>query len=559
MTKTETQASSDARRRIALITNHGYAGVDIPVGGAPDTGGQNFYVNSLATALGDMGMEVTIFARGGFPFFGSDRLREGTELLNDRVRYVYVPGGPGEFLRKEDIAIALDEEVEWLARFICDEARAEGIDPWKYYDCINTHYWDAAVMGFKLVERWQDQAAMNFLSVVSEGKLAGQLDRFEGEARHRLGLSRELAYHLGRMTRDAFPDHPPRAAAEMILERHNIPQGAFEPPPGTAQAYTDIERTRLLGEHLAAHLRHDGVYLGDFLSDVDRHVWTPHSIGIIKERNYWDKAPEQIRPLKFRERTAHEEAICSRTRRFCSTSPEIWRSLVSYHGVEADAVFDFPPCIDGETFRRRSEKEMEAAYAYLAEKSGIDADRLKASRIVFETSRMDRTKRKDLLLTAFASVARDVEDAYLFIGGGPESSPVFKELEAHKETMPSLEGRAFLLGFIPEEVLEPLFSVPDVFATASEMEGFGMSASQAAAAGVAVIASDLIPFATQYAPDAALVFEAGNADAMADAIRRLLTDDEERARRAAALEEIAARLNWHQTAARFLEWFEASL
>ncbi len=56
------------RPQIALITNHGYGGVEIPIGGAPDTGGQNVYVNQLATALDELGFKVTVFARGGFPF-----------------------------------------------------------------------------------------------------------------------------------------------------------------------------------------------------------------------------------------------------------------------------------------------------------------------------------------------------------------------------------------------------------------------------------------------------------------------------------------------------------
>ena len=74
-----------SRPEVALITNHGYAGVEIPLGGAPDTGGQNFYVNQLAEALERLGYAVTIFARGGFPFFESDRVREGTEQLSEHV------------------------------------------------------------------------------------------------------------------------------------------------------------------------------------------------------------------------------------------------------------------------------------------------------------------------------------------------------------------------------------------------------------------------------------------------------------------------------------------
>ena len=45
---------------MALITNHGYGGPDIPVGGAPDTGGQNNYVNTLAAKLEVLGYKVTI-------------------------------------------------------------------------------------------------------------------------------------------------------------------------------------------------------------------------------------------------------------------------------------------------------------------------------------------------------------------------------------------------------------------------------------------------------------------------------------------------------------------
>ena len=65
---------------IALITNHGYGGCEIPFGGAPDTGGQNVYVNTLATKLEKLGYKVTIFARGGFPHFESDAMRRGVEF-----------------------------------------------------------------------------------------------------------------------------------------------------------------------------------------------------------------------------------------------------------------------------------------------------------------------------------------------------------------------------------------------------------------------------------------------------------------------------------------------
>jgi glycosyltransferase involved in cell wall biosynthesis len=557
-TKSNESNAAGERPRIALITNHGYAGVEIPVGGAPDTGGQNFYVNSLARALDQLGFEVTIYARGGFPFFGSDRIREGIEQLTEHVRYVYVPGGGDRFLRKEDIAVALDEEVAWLAEQIGREAAEAGVAPWELYDCVNTHYWDAAVIGVKLVERWQDLVARDFLSRAADGALAPTVEPFDGDEAHRQGLSREIALHLGQGAIRAFEGGDPTRIFEQLVGR--LPPEPIELDAGDGGVLNrELLTAHLLGQELAEHLMVDDRTVHELFREVDRHVWTPHSVGIIKERNFWGKDEQVVRALKFRERNAHEEVVCARTRMFCSTSPDIWASLVSYHRVEPERVFDFPPCIDGQAFRPRTDEELAPAYDYLAEKSGVPVERLRSAKIVFETSRMDRTKRKDLLLSAFARAAGQIEDGYLFIGGGPAGNEIFKELEELKAGLPELDGRAFLLGFVPDEVIEQLFSLADLFVSASEMEGFGMSVSQAAAAGVCVVSSDLIPFSTDWAPGAAVVLPAGDVDAFALEITRLLRDDDERNRRAEELREIASQLDWQATAQRFVEWYRSHL
>lgn len=540
--------------RIALITNHGYAGVEIPVGGAPDTGGQNFYVNSLALALEEIGYEVTIFTRGGFPFFGRKRIREGTEKLSEHVRYVYIPGGGASFIRKEDIAIALDEETKWLDNFIADEAQKADIPPWEFYEIVNTHYWDAAIMAIKLIERWKDSIAFQFLSKVSGGVFTEMVAELQGEEKHRQSLSRELSLHIAEMAQRRFPELRPHELAQKLVPDH-VWRDDGAPEQNFAQQMA-------LGKHLLTHLKVDGFSLAQNLKKAETHVWTPHSMGIIKERNFWNKEDEVVRSLKFRERDAHEQVICRRTPLFCSTSREITRALVSYQEVKPQNVFDFPPCIDTNLFKPRSldnpkdREELKAVYAYLSQQSGIPEKTLKEGKILFETSRMDRTKRKDILLRAFAKVAAKRENVFLFIGGGPSGNPIFKELEELKKSLPSLVGRGFLLGFVPDEVLAPLFSVPDLFVSASEMEGFGMSVSQAAAARVAVVSSDLIPFATQFAKGSAVVVRAGDIEAFAAAIELLLANDAERERRAGELLEVAQKLNWKATAQRFVDWYE---
>ncbi len=544
---------SGERPRTALITNHGYAGKEIPLGGAPDTGGQNFYVNSLAQALSEIGFDVTIFSRGGFPFFQSERIREGIEEVSEHVRYVYVPGGGDEFIRKEDIAPALDEEVLFMARFIEAEAAAAGKRPWEYYEIINTHYWDAGILAVKLIERWQNEAALQFLSEVLDGKFTAFVRRFYGDNVHKLSLSREIFYHLGEAAASistAF--EPTDIVRDLTGQEIDV---AVHREEDVDSEKLDFSKSISLGGALAPLLKVGGVDLLTLFKQIDTHVWTPHSLGIVKERNFYGKDVGIVRSLKFRERDAHEQVVTNRTPLFCATSPEIWRVLIAYHGLSPEAIFDFPPCIDGKAFRPRTPDEVAPVYAYLSEKSGVSVSRLKESLLVFETSRMDETKRKDLLLGAFAEVAKHRSDAYLFIGGGPEDGTVFQSLKAQIESVPALNGRAFLLGHVSEDLIEPLFSAVDLFVSASEMEGFGMSVSQAAAAGVAIVSSDLIPFATHYSKNAAVVVPAGYQHGFAIAMHRLLSDGEERGRRAEMLLDAASAFDWINTASRFVAWF----
>ena len=154
---------------IALVTNHGYGGCEIPFGGAPDTGGQNLYVNTLAGKLAKLGYKVTIFARGGFPHFESDEMRRGIDYMSPQIRYVYVPGGGETFIRKEDISVALDEQLNWLFTFCQSEAEARECQPWELYEFINTHYWDAAVLAVGLIERWRNLIVERSLNQLLDG------------------------------------------------------------------------------------------------------------------------------------------------------------------------------------------------------------------------------------------------------------------------------------------------------------------------------------------------------------------------------------------------------
>ena len=566
----QSQGFSD-RPAIALITNHGYAGVEIPFGGAPDTGGQNKYVNTLALTLEGLGYAVTIFARGGFPHYESDRPREGIEHLSEHVRYVYVPGGGDRFIRKEEIAVALDEELDWLASFIEAEAGGAGgvvggaggeraREPWAVYEIVNTHYWDAAVLGVGLVERWRDDAAWRVIERVCNGAIDQQLLDELGRDRHWRSLGAAPAHQIGRvlLTGVSQPgmamDQRVREVAERFADAHDLDADDVVQRVGRVEggALVELVAADALGRAVLAMLPDEQATLERDVRAADRHVWTPHSLGVLKAENFKNRSPEVVRALRLCERRSHERMVCGATRAFAATSNEIAERLRSDFGVATDRIFYFPPCVDAGVFRPRDEAELGDAYRYLAEVSGVDEQVLRSSRIVFETSRMDRTKRKDLLIKAFAGVAGRHDNAYLFIGGGPDNE-LFGELAALRDSTPGLVGRAFLTGFIPEEHIGPLLALADVYVSPSEMEGFGMSVLQAAASGTAVVASDLTPFAVQYVPDDAVVVEAGDVGGFAGAINRLLDDEDDRRDRARRLLEKAGELDWPAQARGFLD------
>lgn len=571
LTQPETVYHQSERPAAALITNHGYAGVEIPFGGAPDTGGQNLYVNSLARALDTLGYRVTIFARGGFPHFESDRMRSEPEYLTDHVRYVFVPGGGNAFIPKEDIAVALDEEIDWLDAFIRDEAAERGCSPWEVYEFVNTHYWDAAVIGMRLVERWQNDVAATAISQLLQAAVPDDsLERLR-EERHWLAVGDAPAYHLGQvLIENAAPPTIPltervhRAAERLAEARGEEPapivqrlvratQSAIDESEGKlAPAVITLLAADVVGAAVLDAFPQRAESLRKQLDNVNRHVWTPHSLGSLKDQNSRDKPVEARRNLKFCERRSHERAVCSRARMFAATSEEIARQFRTHFAVSAERIFYYPPCVDPTVFRPHESHELEATYGYLAELSGIPVETLRAGRIVFETSRMDQTKRKDLLLDAFAQVARQRDGVFLFIGGGPEKE-LYHSLVARRDEDPDLAGRAFLAGFIPDEHIGPLFSLADVYVSPSEMEGFGMTALQAAASGTALVVSDLTPFAIQYVPDSALIVPAGDVDGFAAAVLRMLDDNDDRERRIEELLERVKSLHWDAQTLTFVQ------
>ncbi|MBN2343122.1 MAG: glycosyltransferase [Deltaproteobacteria bacterium] len=554
------KSNETERELVALITNHGYAGPKPPIGNAPDTGGQNVYVNDLAMALEEVGYDVYVYTRGGFPEFDSTLMREGEAKMSDYVRYVYIPGGGDEFLPKEEIGIALGEQVEHLYEHINGLGQQMNRKPWDVFEFINTHYWDAGVLGYELVERWQADFIFERIQSYFGDKLDKKVVDDHYRERHLRAVRHNWQYLIGRLALRSYGvdidvnDSPSKmhkqcmSALEQIdpgLRRYSVTllsrlQRAHWP------VFT-INKTTVasvaVGHLLADFLGNMGVLCPADIYKLNRHFWTPHSLAPIKERNYLEYGWDRKRSLQFVERKHHERVVCERTPLVVSTSEAISKTLVSHFNVHPDRIIYFPPCVNNE-YRPRVKEDCAKGYASLSIFSDVPDDTLRASKIIIEASRADHTKRKDLVIQGFAGLADDMQDTYLFVFGGPKNE-VYRELHGIIGDNPALAGRAFL---VPETIsfdtLVQIFSLADLYVSASEMEGFGMSVLQAASAGVPIVSSRLIPYTTMYLRGIAGVAQTQTPEAYTEQMKKLLTRGDDNGEMKRKLVDAAADFSW---------------
>ncbi len=221
------------------------------------------------------------------------------------------------------------------------------------------------------------------------------------------------------------------------------------------------------------------------------HVWIPHSLGAIKKRNM---DPSTWANLRIDERIENEKKITSELDGCVATSTAIRDSFRDDYGV--DARYFLPPCVDPDRYHPRSAEEIESIYAFFGTLSPLSVAELKQRKLITEISRTDKTKRKDVLIRAFAQVKRECPDALLAVSIDQKTPQLYEELTGLIQSL-KLEKDVIVLGSIWEQ-LPYLYAATDVYCTPSVMEGFGMSAQEATATSVPVVSSNLVPFVVEY-------------------------------------------------------------
>lgn len=170
-----------------------------------------------------------------------------------------------------------------------------------------------------------------------------------------------------------------------------------------------------------------------------------------------------------------------------------------------------PNTVDTERFRPGGNPAVRIRYAHPDEK------------LLVHVSNFRPVKRVEDVIRVFTNVAKETGARLLMIGDGPDRPRAF-ELASEL----GVSGRVSFLGSFPR--VEDILSVADLFLLPSEKESFGLSALEAMACGVPVIASDTggVPEVVSDG-ETGYLFPIGSVAAMSQAAIRLLGDPEHHA------------------------------
>lgn len=160
-------------------------------------------------------------------------------------------------------------------------------------------------------------------------------------------------------------------------------------------------------------------------------------------------------------------------------------------------------------------------------------------------------KNVDVLVRAFgrATEGQGGEHVYLALAGKMSGDAFLSCVPAIQQAIAATETqeRVLWLGYVPDDDVRHLHSGAVAVALPSDCEGFGLPAVEAAACGAPVVATTESPLPELLAGGGIFV-EPRDEDALADALRTMLTDELGRRRMAAAALDAARTLSWRRCA-----------
>jgi glycosyltransferase involved in cell wall biosynthesis len=174
-------------------------------------------------------------------------------------------------------------------------------------------------------------------------------------------------------------------------------------------------------------------------------------------------------------------------------------------------------------------------------------------RFILSVSTLEPRKNFTGLIAAYDSLATaagksSVADLHLVIAGG--KGWLYDDIFAAAKASPA-QDRIHFAGYVADEDLPAVYSLATLFAFPSHYEGFGIPVLESMACGTPVVCANNSSL-PEVAGDAALLIEATDTEALADAMWQLLADTSLRERLVLKGYDQAKRFTWEKAARRLL-------
>lgn len=187
-----------------------------------------------------------------------------------------------------------------------------------------------------------------------------------------------------------------------------------------------------------------------------------------------------------------------------------------------------------------------------------DADTLQAvrekyhlpSQFILSVGTVQPRKNYAALISALARLPH--ADIHLVIVGG--RGWLYQDIFARVDEL-GLQERVHFVGFAADADLPAIYNLAQVFALPTLYEGFGLPPLEAMACGVPVLTSDNSSL-PEVVGDAGLMVDAGDMDALTDALTRLLDDADLRRTLIERGLARARRFTWQDTARQVLQAYQ---
>lgn len=179
--------------------------------------------------------------------------------------------------------------------------------------------------------------------------------------------------------------------------------------------------------------------------------------------------------------------------------------------------------------------------------------------IILVVARVSRWKRHELVLSAFESIVPKISNAHLvFVGGRDDHESDWWDELQERSRKSAFSKQIHWLGHCAD--VRPWYRLASITALASNNESFGRVVVEAMASGVPIVAtrSGGVPEIVRHGRDGLLV-EPGSSRLMADALLKLLLNDDLRKQMGVSAKERALNFSIDQHVANMIRVFEETV